>query len=214
MDPCRVPKLYRRGRRLFDRIFANGISTPIFKENPQLKTASLYRAATVAVFAAAAFVLITVAQTPQSSMPAPPLPPQAAGVRPYHKFPAPTNLQVLPKNLTGEQVHKIMVGWSHALGTHCKTCHAPNPKEATAGHHEHLDFALDTKPEKNTARLMFKMVQDINGNYLSKIKTSGVPVSCGTCHRGHLHPPIFRPSPEHHEGGPAAAAPAAAQQGL
>jgi hypothetical protein len=62
-----------------------------------------------------------------------------------------------------------------------------------------LKFADDSKPEKATARLMYRMVNDINGNYIEKVDNSGVPVSCGTCHRGHLDPPIFAPSKEDHD---------------
>jgi hypothetical protein len=126
------------------------------------------------VFAAAVFAVTTVAQTPQP-MPAPPLPRQEAGVRRHFNFPAPTNLQVLPKNLTGKQVHQIMGKWARSLGTHCSTCHAPNPNAAPAPNgHPHLDFALDIKPEKKTARLMVKMVEDINGNYVGKINIAGI----------------------------------------
>lgn len=127
-------------------------------------------------------------------------------------FPAPKNLQVLPKDLTGEQVHHIMEGWAGALGTHCDTCHAPNPNaKVEPGKRPRLDFALDTKKEKKTARMMVTMVKEINGNYISKVKNSGVQVSCGTCHRGHLSPPAFKPEPEHHEGqGVPGAAPAPA----
>jgi hypothetical protein len=46
---------------------------------------------------------------------------------------------------------------------------------------------------------MFKMVEDINKNYVSMVENSGVPVSCGTCHRGHLEPPLFVPPPHEHE---------------
>jgi hypothetical protein len=123
-------------------------------------------------------------------------------------FPPPKNLQVLPKDLTAEQVHHIMDGWAAALGTHCDTCHAPNPNATVApGQRPRLDFALDIKPDKDTARMMVKMVEDINGNYVSKIKDTKTKVSCGTCHRGHLEPPAFTPPPEHPEG------PGAAPQG-
>jgi hypothetical protein len=44
------------------------------------------------------------------------------------------------------------------------------------------------------------MVQDINVNYISKIDSSGEPVSCGTCHRGHLGPESFvAPPPPPHD---------------
>lgn len=128
--------------------------------------------------------------------------------REFH-FPPPKNLQVLPKNLTGEQVHHIMEGWAGALGTHCDTCHAPDPNAAAPGRRPRLDFALDKKPEKNTARMMVKMVEQINTDYIAKIKNSGVKVSCGTCHQGHLSPPVFKPQPEHHEGPPPPGAPGA-----
>jgi Photosynthetic reaction centre cytochrome C subunit len=184
--------------------------------NQHLKKASPYLSVAAAVFSVAVFAATAVAQTPPST---PPSQPEGAGGMQHHKMPAPTNLQVLPKDLTGEQVHQIMHKWSSALGTHCDTCHAANPNaaatpgggaEAGPGHHHpDLDYALDTKPEKSTARLMFKMTQDINSNYLSKIKNSGVAVSCGTCHRGHLSPPLFFPPPEHHGPPPPAATPPA-----
>ncbi len=43
-------------------------------------------------------------------------------------LPAPTNLQVLPKNLTGDQVHDIMEGFAGSLGVHCDFCHAADPR--------------------------------------------------------------------------------------
>lgn len=137
-------------------------------------------------------------------------------------IPPPKNLQVLPKDLTGEQVHHIMEGWAQSLGTHCDTCHAPDPKAVVAaGHRPRLDFPLDIKPDKSTARLMYKMVQDINTNYIAMVKDSGdnaeaqsseeahadEKVSCATCHRGHLKPPTFVPPPEHREGPPPQGAP-------
>ncbi|MGH9589700.1 MAG: c-type cytochrome [Terracidiphilus sp.] len=174
-----------------------------------MKTASKSLSVAVAVFAAAAFALASGAQAPQTEPSAPP-PAGAQGSPMRREIPAPKNLQVLPKDLTGEQVVHIMQGWAAALGTHCDTCHAPNPNaEAQPGRRPRLDFALDVKPEKNTARLMYKMVQDINTNYIAMVNNSGAnsgsgaesgtKVSCGTCHRGHVSPPAFTP-PERQEG--------------
>jgi len=42
-------------------------------------------------------------------------------------YPAPTNLKVLPKNLTGQQVHDIMKQWNGELGVRCGACHAEDP---------------------------------------------------------------------------------------
>jgi hypothetical protein len=125
---------------------------------------------------------------------APPASPQ--GPPPPREFPAPTNLKVLPRNLTGQQVHEIMEKWEGELGTGCRTCHAVDPKNVGPNGRPRLNFADDSKEEKQTARTMYKMTEDINANYVSKIDSSGAPVTCGTCHRGHLGPEPFAPAPE------------------
>ncbi|MGB6192185.1 MAG: c-type cytochrome [Terracidiphilus sp.] len=111
--------------------------------------------------------------------------------------PAPTNLKVLPKTLTGEQVHEIMHHWAGQLGTECTTCHAADPTKKGPNGRPVLNFADDSKPEKAAARVMYTMVETINTKYVSKIDNSGQPVSCGTCHRGHLDPPPFTPAADH-----------------
>jgi hypothetical protein len=135
-------------------------------------------------------------QAPASNQPAPPRQPR--------EWPAPTNLKVLPKNLTGQQVRDIMEGWEGALGVHCSTCHAADPKDVGPNGRPRLNFADDSKPEKATARTMYTMLQDINTNYIAKIDSSGEPATCGTCHRGHLGPEPFVPTEheEHHDGPP------------
>jgi hypothetical protein len=171
-----------------------------------LKPSSLsLPAASIALLTAAVVAVTTVAQNPQTQTP----PPPNAESHHDHHHPAPTNLKVLPKNLTGEQVHEIMEGWAAALGTHCNTCHAPDPTKIGPNGRPELNFADDSKPEKATARLMFRMVEDINGNYVSKIESSGDPVACGTCHRGHLTPEPFLPPPDDHDGPRPAQAPPA-----
>jgi Photosynthetic reaction centre cytochrome C subunit len=152
-------------------------------------------AAALAVLAVA-FAANAIAQTPAPGQSA------APEHEHEHPMPAPTNLKVLPKNLTGEQVHQIMHGWEAALGTECSTCHAADPKNIGPNGKPRLNFADDSKPDKTKARLMAKMVDDINKNYVSKLEDSE-PVTCGTCHRGHLEPPKFTPPPDHdhHEHG-------------
>jgi hypothetical protein len=126
-------------------------------------------------------------------------PPGAPGGQPPHEMPAPKNLQVLPKNLTGKEVHEIMEKWEGELGVHCNTCHAADPNRKGSNGRPALNFADDSKKEKQTARKMFKMTGEINGNYTSKIDPSAAPVTCGTCHRGHLDPEAFVPAPEHED---------------
>jgi len=102
---------------------------------------------------------------------------------PKHK-----NLKILPKNISKEDLDKIMDGFKEALGVKCNFCHAP---EADSTSH-HLDFASDAKPEKNIARGMMKMTAKINKKYFSLYKdesgTTVPAISCITCHRGNPHP--------------------------
>ncbi len=164
--------------------------------------------AAASVLGLALFAVTTVAQAP---------PPPGGEQHAHPPAPAPTNLKVLPKTLTGDQVHEIMHGWAKALGTQCDTCHAEDPVKKMPNGHPALNFADDSKKEKETARLMVKMTMDINKNYTSMIESTraNAPeakmVGCGTCHRGQVDPPAFVPPPdhehEHHEGAPPAGDP-------
>ena len=152
--------------------------------------------AAVALFTGAIFALTTVAQAPQQAAPPP-------GQHEHHDHPAPTNLKVLPKTMTGEQVHELMETWEGSLGVHCDTCHTADPKNIGPNGRPRLNFADDSKPKKDTARLMFKMTEDINKNYVSMVGETGAPpaqVTCGTCHRGHLKPEAFVIPDEDHNG--------------
>jgi hypothetical protein len=114
-----------------------------------------------------------------------------------HHWPKPTNLKVLPKDTTPEQLHKIMHGIAGSLGVRCSFCHVVDEQT------HHMDFASDAKPDKHMARIMMRMTQTINSQYLPQIhdpdaKPEDQHVSCGTCHQGHKMPPHFVPPPEHH----------------
>jgi photosynthetic reaction center cytochrome c subunit len=164
-----------------------------------LKPASPFHFALVAA-AGAAFALAAAAQTSPAPHEHPPAP-------------APTNLQVLPKTMTGEQVHELMHKWEASLGTECSTCHAADPNHKGPNGRPMLNFADDSKPEKATARLMVRMVEEINSQYIGKLDAPS-PVTCGTCHRGHLDPPEFVPPPDHdhdHHEAPAGVKPSSGQ---
>jgi len=183
-------------------------------------TSLLPPAAAVALMAAAVLAASIGVQAkqdqPQASAPAAqtaPAPPAggapAPAGRPMRNLPAPTNLQVLPKNLTGDQVHEIMEGFAGSLGVHCDFCHAADPKNLMPNGHPRLNFADDSKDDKKIARVMISMVQQINGEYISKTTAMdpdamGMKVSCGTCHRGHQMPEEFVPPQEHGPGAPPA----------
>ena len=151
-----------------------------------------------ALLTAAAFAIATLAQAP----PAPQAQAPGAGGAPPQRarsYPAPTNLKVLPKTMTGQEVHELMETWEGSLGVKCSTCHAANPNDIGPNGRPRLNFADDSKAEKATARLMFAMTEDINKNYVSKVPDVENKVTCGTCHRGHMDPEVFVLPPDEHD---------------
>ena len=140
---------------------------------------------------------------PQAGNPAP-----QNGMRHERNFPAPTNLQVLPKDLTGAQVRDVMRGWAGDLGVECDTCHAEYPDHRTAPNgRPMLDFASDAKAEKKMARIMYTMMELDKKDYVAKVAAMdtmpepAAPLTCGTCHRGNIDPEAYVP-PRHEEHGP------------
>ncbi len=187
-------------------------------------TSLLSPAAAVALLTAAVLAATTGVQATQDQPPpaqTSPAPPAggAPGGRPMRSFPAPTNLQVLPKDLTGQQLHEIMEGFAGSLGVHCDFCHAADPKNLMPNGRPRLNFADDSKDDKKIARIMISMTQQINADYISKASaldpdSMGMKVTCGTCHRGHEMPEEFvipkEGGPPPAGGPPAGGAPPAA----
>jgi hypothetical protein len=97
------------------------------------------------------------------------------------------NLQVLPPNITHDELIATMRGIARSLGTKCNHCHVAN----APGSEEEFDFAKDSKPEKKVARTMLRMTRDVNANYVSKVNAHGQTVTCFTCHRGHTVPEVM-----------------------
>ncbi|NEU07822.1 c-type cytochrome [Flavihumibacter sp. R14] len=110
----------------------------------------------------------------------------AISVKQNDPAPRGNNLKVLPKNISHEELEKIMDGFKDALGVKCGHCHASqdvNPRK--------LDFASDAKPEKDMARKMIQMTERINKKYFRKSNGEAmVQVQCKTCHRGNTKPEI------------------------
>ncbi len=176
-------------------------------------------AAAVALLATAVLAAITVAQAPQNppaggampgmnGTPEAGNPAQQGGMHHQRNFPPPTNLQVLPKDLTGAQVRDTMRGWAGDLGTECDTCHAAyaDGRKAPNGQ-PMLDFASDAKPEKKMARIMYTMMELDKKDYVARVAAMdtmpepAAPLTCGTCHRGSIDPEAYVP-PRHEEHGP------------
>jgi len=95
------------------------------------------------------------------------------------------NLKVLPKDISAQELRTTMNTFTRALGVRCGFCHAAKPGE------QRLDFALDDKPEKKTARAMMEMTRDLNEKYIGTLEHHSDPpiqVQCVTCHRGIPNP--------------------------
>jgi hypothetical protein len=103
----------------------------------------------------------------------------------------PKNLKVLPKNISGRELHNIMKGYSASLGVRCNFCHVSEKVEGQDK--PKFDFASDNKPEKNIARDMMRMTAAINEHYIGKMIGGDhtlEQIACVTCHMGRKTPII------------------------
>ena len=101
--------------------------------------------------------------------------------------PKPTNLKVLSREMSGDDVDKLMHRYQQYLGVPCGYCHEQDPETKA------IDYASDQNPIKETARFMITMTSDINNKYLSQLgdRRYATPITCGNCHRGQVQPPDF-----------------------
>ncbi len=98
------------------------------------------------------------------------------------------NLKVLPKNISKDSLMDLMENYETALGVECNYCHVPKKSDPTK-----LDFPDDSKIEKEIARGMIKMTNEINENYFKPFFPDPKPeqvnvVNCVLCHRGTPNP--------------------------
>jgi tetratricopeptide (TPR) repeat protein len=101
-----------------------------------------------------------------------------------------SNLQVLPKDVPRGELVATMRGFAGALGVRCTHCHV-GPDNLQG-----MDFATDEKPAKRVARTMLRMVRAINADYVAALPASDPPrqpVTCLTCHRRVVKPPLTLP---------------------
>lgn len=92
-----------------------------------------------------------------------------------------TNLQILPKDITRQNLVPIMRSFALNLGVRCEQCHVGEGNDLSK-----FDFASDQKPDKAIARRMMKLLETVNGDLLKGIgDPARLPkVTCYTCHRG------------------------------
>ncbi|MGD8278807.1 MAG: c-type cytochrome [Gemmatimonadota bacterium] len=97
------------------------------------------------------------------------------------------NLQVLPEDISREELTGIMRGFALALGVRCQYCHPGNGGQGLQG----IDFKSDEDPDKGKARFMMRMVAMLNDSTLPKLPDRDRPslnVQCVTCHHGLSRP--------------------------
>jgi hypothetical protein len=97
------------------------------------------------------------------------------------------NLRVLPKNISSQNLSKIMIDdFEDGLGVSCTFCHAQGKDSLR------LDYASDAKPEKQIARRMMTMTMGINKKYFGLkhplLGDSVLAINCITCHNGQPRP--------------------------
>jgi hypothetical protein len=153
---------------------------------------------------------------PQQGQPAPGTPPsQVPPGRPQGGPPPEpdwkpeklTNLKVLPKDTTPDQIMVIMRHFRESLGVGCLGCHKGQQGQPISS----FDFADDSKENKDIARAMIKLTDDINTKYPDAFPAheegdKKPKVTCATCHRRNRHPetepPPRPPRPEGTPGQP------------
>jgi hypothetical protein len=85
--------------------------------------------------------------------------------------PEPQNVQIL-QGMTGEEIWIYMEEHvSGAMGVSCQYCH------------DITNYSADPYPEKVSSRLMLTLVNDINGEFITRLPDwQGNYVGCATCH--------------------------------
>lgn len=102
------------------------------------------------------------------------------------------NLQILPKDITKEQMDSVMHHFNEALSVRCNFCHVRNDST------KKFDFASDDEKHKRKAREMMKLTDKINDDYFDvtggqRTITTQLMVTCYTCHHGSTDPEVKAP---------------------
>ena len=97
---------------------------------------------------------------------------------PEHK-----NLQVLNKDISKDELKKMMDGFAEQLGVKCTFCHVVDQ------HHK------DDRPHKADARRMIKLVMDMRAKKADYFgpRVKEATITCSLCHRGKAEPEPFIP---------------------
>lgn len=86
------------------------------------------------------------------------------------------NLKILPKDISKDSLMTLMKGYNKALGVKCNHCHT-------------MDKSSDEKHEKDIARHMIKLTNEINAKEFAPVgEQYKNAIDCATCHRGSTKP--------------------------
>lgn len=104
-------------------------------------------------------------------------------VPPVHAAPENKNLQVLEKNISKDELKKVMEGFAAQLGVKCQFCHVDE------------QYEKDDKKQKGDARKMIKLVMEMKSRKPEFFKTTvkEAAIQCSMCHRGRPQPEAFVP---------------------
>jgi len=95
------------------------------------------------------------------------------------------NLQILPKDAPVPAVIDLMKQMTQSLGVRCDHCHVGVDGQPLTT----FDFVSDDKKAKNTARVMMRLVEQINAAIDKAVPgNDGGRVTCVTCHNGRRTP--------------------------
>lgn len=98
------------------------------------------------------------------------------------------NLKVLPQDISKDSLFYLMNNFATSLGVKCNYCHTPRKDDP-----KKLDFPNDAKIEKEIARGMIRMTDEINEKNFQPYFPDPKPeqvyvVNCVMCHRGSSNP--------------------------
>ena len=77
-------------------------------------------------------------------------------------FDDPKNLEVLPEDISAEDLRQTMRGFAQGTGSRCSACHVGKIEADLSTY----DFSIDDKEKKLKARKIIQLVRDINENIL------------------------------------------------
>ena len=93
------------------------------------------------------------------------------------------NLQVLPQDITRDELRATMDGFTEQLDVKCSYCHVSD------------DYPKDDKEHKRVARRMLKLVMFMRENAAEYFKDGigSERINCWSCHRGMAEPEQWVP---------------------